>query len=260
MDRFADAARGRRHNRAMTSLDTWTRDLHEGEDGTTRPTYTKGSGPGVIVIHELPGMTPDVIAFGEDVVAAGYTVVMPVLFGTPGTTMSFSSLTSSLIQVCTSSEFTKLATGKTAPISAWLRSLSRTLHAEVGGPGVGAIGMCFTGGYALAMMVDESVTAPVVAQPATPFAIGKKRGASLNLSPADQEAMVARANAGCPVLGLRYRDDKATGTRFQTLETLLGDNFVGVEFDGKGHATLTEHRQQEAVDRVLAFLGERLRA
>src|SRR4029079_1445871 len=204
-------------------------------------------------------MTPDVIAFGEDVVAAGYTVVMPVLFGTPGTPMSLPSLTSSLIQVCTSSEFTKLATGKTAPITDWLRSLSRKVHADVGGPGVGAIGMCFTGGYALAMMVDESVAAPVVAQPSTPFAIGKKRGASLNLSPSDQEAMVARANAGCPVLGLRYRDDKATGTRFQTLETLLGDNFVGVEFDGKGHATLTEHRQQEAVDRVLAFLGERLR-
>jgi dienelactone hydrolase len=184
---------------------------------------------------------------------------MPVLFGTPGTPMSFPSLTSSLIQVCTSSEFTKLATGKTAPITDWLRSLSRKVHADVGGPGVGAIGMCFTGGYALAMMVDESVAAPVVAQPSTPFAIGTKRGASLNLSPADQEAMVARANAGCPVLGLRYRDDKATGTRFQTLETLLGDNFVGVEFDGKGHATLTEHRQQEAVDRVLAFLGERLR-
>jgi hypothetical protein len=98
----------------------------------------------------------------------------------------------------------------------------------------------------------------VVAQPATPFAIGKERAASLSLSPADQDAMVARANAGCPVLGLRYRDDKATGTRFQTLKTLLGDNFVAVEFDGKGHATLTEHRQQEAVDRVLAFLGERL--
>jgi dienelactone hydrolase len=243
----------------MTILDTWTRDLHESEDGTTRPTYTKGSGPGVVVIHELPGMTPDVIALGEEVVAAGYTVAMPVLFGTPGNEMSFPSLTSSLIQVCTSSEFTKLATGKTAPITDWLRSLSRKLHADVGGVGVGAIGMCFTGGYALAMMVDESVAAPVVAQPATPFAVGKKRGASLGLSPADQEAMVARANAGCPVLGLRYRDDKATGTRFQTLETLLGANFVGVEFDGKGHATLTEHRQQEAVDRVLAFLGERLR-
>ena len=71
----------------------------------------------MVVIHELPGMTPDVIAFGEEVVAAGYTVVMPVLFGTPGTAMSFPSLTSSLIQVCSSSEFTKLATGKTAPIT-----------------------------------------------------------------------------------------------------------------------------------------------
>ena len=120
--------------------------------------------------------------------------------------------------------------------------------------------MCFTGGYALAMMVDESVAAPVVAQPATPFA--DRQGARRRRStspPPTRTAMVARANAGCPVLGLRYRDDKATGTRFQTLETLLGDNFVGVEFDGKGHATLTEHRQQEAVDRVLAFLGERLR-
>jgi dienelactone hydrolase len=243
----------------MATLDSWTRDLHESEDGTRRPTYTKGSGPGVIVIHELPGMTPDVVAFGEEVAAAGFTVVMPVLFGRPGVPMSFSSMTSSLVQVCTSAEFTKLATGKTAPITDWLRSLARSLHADLGGPGVGAIGMCFTGGYALAMMVDESVAAPVVAQPAAPFAIGNRRGADLNLSPADQQAMVARANAGCPVLGLRYRDDKAVGTRFHTLETLLGDNFVGVEFPGKGHATLTEHRQQEAVDRVLAFFGDRLR-
>ncbi|MEO6509593.1 MAG: dienelactone hydrolase family protein [Nocardioides sp.] len=244
----------------MATLDSWTRDLHESADGTTRPTYRKGTGPGVVVIHELPGMTPDVVAFGEEVAAAGFTVVMPVLFGTPGAVMSFPSLTSSLIQVCTSSEFTKLATGKTAPIADWLRSLARSLHEELGGPGVGALGMCFTGGFALAMMVDESVAAPVVAQPSLPFAIGKKRGADLNLSPADRDAMVARANAGCPVLGLRYRDDKATGSRFQTLESLLGENFIGVEFEGKGHATLTEHRQQEAVDRVLAFFGERLRA
>jgi dienelactone hydrolase len=211
------------------------------------------------VIHELPGITPDVVAFADEVVAAGFTVVMPVLFGTPGTAASFPSMTSSLIQVCTSSEFTTWATGKTSPIADWLRSLARSVHGELGGPGVGAIGMCFTGGFALAMMVDESVAAPVVAQPSLPFAVGKNRGADLNLSPADQDAMVARANAGCPVLGLRYRDDKATGTRFQRLETLLGDNFVGVEFEGKGHATLTEHRQQEAVDRVLAFLAERLR-
>ena len=103
---------------------------------TTRPTYRKGTGPGVVVIHELPGMTPDVIAFGDEVVAAGFTVVMPSLFGTPGAASPV-SLASAARHVCTSAEFTKLATGRTAPIADWLRSLARELHAELGGPGVG---------------------------------------------------------------------------------------------------------------------------
>jgi len=233
----------------MSLLETWTRAEHEAEDGT---------GPGVIVIHEIPGITPAVIAFAEEVVASGFTVVMPHLFGRPETPPSAGTTASAMIQVCTSAEFTKLATGVTAPMSSWLRDLARSLHAELGGRGVGALGMCFTGGFALAMMVDEAVAAPVVAQPAVPFAVTKKRGADLNLSPADTDAVVARAAAGCQVLGLRYRSDRATGTRFDTLRGLLGDNFIGVELEGKGHATLTEHRQQEAVDRVLAFLHEKL--
>jgi dienelactone hydrolase len=244
----------------MSLLETWTRAEHEAADGMTRPTYRKGAGPGVIVIHELPGITPSVIAFAEEVVESGFTVVMPHLFGRPESPSNGGTIASALIQVCTAAEFTKLATGVTAPMSSWLRDLARTLHAELGGRGVGALGMCFTGGFGLAMMVDESVAAPVVAQPAVPFAVTKKRGADLNLSPADTEAVVARAAAGCQVLGLRYRDDRAVGTRFDVLRDLLGENFIGVEFEGKGHATLTEHRQQEAVDRVLAFLHEKLDA
>ena len=244
----------------MPSLDSWTRGEHRSAGGDTRPTYRKGTGPGVVLIHELPGITPDVVAFGDEVVAAGFTVVMPVLFGTPGTAMSPVSLARSLAHVCTSAEFTKLATGRTAPVADWLRSLARELHAELGGPGVGALGMCFTGGYALAMMVDDAVAAPVLAQPAAPFAVGKRRAADLGLSPADEDTVVARAEAGCPVLGLRYAEDKAVGTRFETLHRLLGDRFLAVDLPGKGHSTLTEHRSQEAVDRVLAFFGERLRA
>ena len=118
--------------------------------------------------------------------------------------------------------------------------------------------MCFTGGFALAMMVDESVAAPVLCQPSAPFAIGKERSADLNLSPADLEVVKRRAAAGCAVLGLRYRKDAATGTRFDILRRELGDNFIAVEFEGKGHSVLTEHRQQEAVDRVLAFLSDKL--
>ena len=118
--------------------------------------------------------------------------------------------------------------------------------------------MCFTGGFALAMMVDTSVVAPVLAQPSLPFPVGKKRAADLNLSPADLAAVRERAAGGCQVLGLRYRKDAAVGTRFDTLTSEIGDAFIRVEFDGKGHSTLTEHRQQEGVDRVLAFFGEKL--
>jgi dienelactone hydrolase len=240
------------------TLDSWTLGEHTASD-VARPTYRKGSGPGVVIVHELPGMTPEVVAFAEEVVAAGFTVVMPQLFGTPGRGLTPMSMASGLRQVCVSKEFTKLATGVTAPIATWLRSLARDLHAELGGPGVGALGMCFTGGFALAMTVDDSVAAPVVAQPSAPFAIGKTRGADLNLSPADLATVKQRAATGCTVLGVRYRKDPATGTRFETLTCELGDHFVRVELEGRGHATLTAHRQQVAVDRVVAFFVDRLR-
>lgn len=243
----------------MTLLDSWTRSSHSAA-GYTHDTYRKGTGRGVIVVHELPGITPPVIAFAEEVVAAGFTVVLPHLFGTPeepATPVAFAKV---FAKVCVSREFTKLAAGETAPVADWLRSLARELHAEVGGPGVGALGMCFTGGYALAMMVDAPVEAPVLCQPSTPFPIGKRRAGDLGLSAADLEVVRRRAAQGCPVLGLRYRSDPATGTRFETLRHEIGDRFVAVELEGKGHSVVTEHRQQEAVDRVLSFLRERLTA
>jgi dienelactone hydrolase len=256
---------------AMGLLDSWTRGVHTGgspdattdgsgdRDGASHPTYRKGEGPGVVIVHEIPGLTPAVIGFAEEVVAAGYTVVMPHLFGTPEAPMSPVNVAKVFPRLCVSREFTMMAVGRTSPVAGWLRSLARSLHQELGGPGVGALGMCFTGGFALAMMVDTSVAAPVVAQPALPFAIGKRRAADLNLSPADLAVVRDRAASGCQVLGLRYRDDPAAGSRFDTLTRELGDAFIRVELDGKGHSTLTEHRQQAAVDRVLAFFDERLR-
>lgn len=242
----------------MTLLDSWTRSEHSA-DGTSYPTYRKGSGPGVIVIHEVPGLTPKVIGFAEEVVAAGFTVVLPHLFGAPEAPVGPRSMLSTFPKVCVSREFTKLAAGETSPIAGWLRSLSRSLHEELGGPGVGALGMCFTGGFALAMMVDTSVAAPVLAQPSLPFAVGRKRSADLGLSPDDLAVVKQRAAAGCAVLGLQYDKDMATGTRFDTLTREIGDAFIRVEFPGRKHSTLTEHRQQEGVDRVLAFFAEKLR-
>ncbi len=241
----------------MGLLDDWVLGEHTAS-GVTHPTYRKGAGPAVVVISEIPGITEDVIAFSEEVVALGCTVVMPHLFGKVVSSDSPIAAMSSLGQACVNREFNKMRLRQTSPIADWLRSLSRELHAELGGPGVGAVGMCFTGGFALAMMVDDSVAAPVLAQPSLPFPVGRARAADLNLSPADLSRVKERAAAGCQVLGLRYEKDLASGTRFDTLTDEIGDAFIRVEFPGRKHSTLTAHRQQEGVDRVLAFFREKL--
>jgi dienelactone hydrolase len=213
----------------------------------------------VIVIHELPGMTPEVIDFADELVEAGFSVVMPHLFGRPGAPMGFVAIARTLPRVCISREFITLGLARTSPAAARLRSLARTLHAELGGPGVGVVGMCLTGGFALAMMVDPAVAAPVVAQPSLPFAIGRKRRRDLNLSPTDLDAVKARSAAGCQVLGLQYENDMATGRRFDQLTTEIGAAFIPLKLPGKRHATLTAHREQAAVDAVLDFLNRKLR-
>lgn len=242
----------------MRSLESWTVGSHT-SGGVTHPTYRKGTGPGVIVIHEIPGITPAVLEFAEDVVARGFTVVMPSLFGRAGAEATSLETIRSIASVCISREFTMFALGRTTPVATWLQSLAGELHRELGGPGVGAVGMCLTGGYALAMLADAPVAAPVLAQPSSPAAVGKARRADLGLSRRDLESVKAKVEAGCQVLGLRYANDPAVGTRFDTLRRELGDGFIAVEFPGRKHATLTEHRQQAGVDRVLAFFEEKLK-
>lgn len=245
----------------MTFPDDWTQGSHT-HDGVSHTTYRQspstGSGPGVIVIHEIPGITPAVAAFGQEVVDAGYTVVMPSLFGTDGAAYTPLAVGKAIRQVCVSREFTKLRTSVTTPVAGWLRSLATELHEELGGPGVGALGMCFTGGFALAMMVDAPVTAPVLCQPSTPFVPGRKRAADLNLSPGDLDVVKGKCAAGQQVLGLQFRKDPLTGTRFDTLTRELGDAFIRVELEGRGHSTVTEHRRQAGVDAVLSFFADNL--
>lgn len=243
------------------ALETW-------ETGTftaatiTRGFFRKGQGPAVIVVHEIPGITPAVERFADEVVAAGFTVVMPDLVGTAGKAVSGGYLATSMLKVCVSREFTTMALGRTSPIIAWLRALARSLHRELGGPGVGAVGMCFSGGFALAMMVDDVMVAPVLSQPSLPFAIGKKRGADLNLSSDDAVVIAERAAQGCQVLGLRYDQDKLVGDRFDSLRELLGEAFIAVELPSRSksdHSVLTEHRHDDSVVKVLEFLRQKLR-
>ena len=243
-----------------TALKGWTRSTFEAA-GLEREVWTKGSGPAVIVVHEVPGITPKVQHFAEEVVGCGFTVAMPSLVGTPGQEMSNGYAVRSLLKVCVAREFVSLATNRTSPVIAWLRALARDMHGRAGGKGVGAVGMCFSGGFALGMMVDDILVAPVLSQPSLPFPVGRKRAADLNLSPDDAAVIAERAAGGCEVLGLRFTKDKLVGDRFSSLRNLLGDAFIAVEIPSEkpsDHSVLTEQRHDESVQRVLQFFRDKL--
>ncbi len=244
--------------------------------GDTRVIYRTGSGPAVIVISEMPGITPAVAAFARKVAAAGLTAVMPHLFGQDGRTPTIGYTLGSLTRACVAREFTVLATGRTSPVIDWLRALARHQHQQCGGPGVGAVGMCFTGGFALGMMVDDVVVAPVLSQPSLPFPVTRAQRRDVGLSDQDVRRVQERAVAGCQVLGLRFTGDRASPpARFEHLRELLGDAFIGVELDSSpgnphghpktAHSVLTEHLDDRpgtptraALDQVLAFFTQRL--
>jgi len=77
-------------------------------------------------------------------------------------------------------------------------------------PGVGAVGMCITGGFALAMTVEEVVLAPVLSQPALPFPLNRAHRRDLGISDEDLARVRGRCRTGnVSVLGLRFSGDKA---------------------------------------------------
>lgn len=245
--------------------------------GTERVVYTRGEGPGVVVMHEIPGITPQVVAFSRRVADAGFFVSMPVLFGEVGRPLGVAYSARQLARACISREFHVLASHRSSPITQWLRALCRAVHAERGGPGVGAIGMCLTGNFALSLMVDEAMMAPVLSQPSLPLPLGEERSAALHVSPEELAIIKARCakDPGLKVLGLRFKGDRSCpAARFETLRRELGEQFEGHEIDNKyanpdtigpAHSVVTTHLIDEegqptraALDRVLAYFHERL--
>jgi hypothetical protein len=230
--------------------------------GITHQVRRSGSGPGVVLIHEIPGITPTVARLAEDIVASGFRVALPLLVGEVGPPPSPIYLARSLAKVCVSSEFTTWATGESSPIVGWLRALGRNLHNEAGGEGIGAIGMCFSGGFVLGMMMDPHLLAPVAAQPSLPFAIGRRRSADLGISAEERLVITERVSSGCEVMALGFSEDKLLGQRFSTLRDLLGDALLAIELPStspRDHSVLTEHRDEDAVAQVISFLGRKLK-
>lgn len=243
--------------------------------GLEKTVYVAGEGPGVIVMHEMPGITPQVARFARRVRDAGFCVYLPVLFGTPGRPFSPGYIAGEALRMCVSREFQIFAANRTSPVVDWLRALAAHAHTERGGPGVGAIGMCITGNFALSMLVEPTVIAPVLCQPSLP-AMGAPAG--LHARPEDVATARRRLEQeDLTLLAYRFEGDAlCPAARFTALEKALGPRFKGTTLpDSAGakdspikqpHSVVTFHLVDQdgepthaALQEILRFFAQRLR-
>jgi dienelactone hydrolase len=250
---------------------------HFTAQGTLRPVYRKGEGPGIVVMSEIPGITPRVADFSRRLVDDGFTVAMPDLFGKAGRAPNPAYALSSMASTCISREFKLFSTRGASAVTNWCRSLARDLHRRCGGAGVGAVGMCLTGNFALAMMLDPSLIAPVLSQPSLPVGPLKKQKRGLHIAPHELRQIRDRSAAeNIPVMALRFTGDRlCPRERFEALRENFGSRLRAVEIDSRpgnpakippwAHSVLTEHLVDQeghptriALERVLAFFHERL--
>jgi dienelactone hydrolase len=262
------------------SLTADIHDFHRREltfDNKNRPVLTIGNyGPAVIVMHEVFGFTATLARFCRWISEAGFRVYAPILLGTADATNPEVITPGRIFHLCISREFTLLRANRTSPITTWLRALAAQAHDECGGPGVGAIGLCLTGGFALAMAIDPLIVAPVLGEPSLP----PLNPAALDLSPEDLACVKTRiAEDGLTVRGYRFAGDTLSrAARFETLSRELGPAFTGstlpdsagnpagMKAQGKPpHSVFTldlidaaGEPTRQAVDDVIAFFKQKL--
>jgi dienelactone hydrolase len=193
-------------------------------EGVEKVVQVAGGGPAVIVMTEMPGISPHVARFSRWVRDAGFTVYMPSLFGRDGAVPQVEEGTAVFRRACLSAEFRAFGANKSSPVTQWLRSLARLAHEECGGPGVGAIGMCFTGNFALTMMLEPAMLAPVLSQPALPL----DDPAGIEIAPDELIAVRERLERDdLTVMAYRFEGDQfCKAERFAAYSQALGERFV----------------------------------
>ncbi|MBX3585527.1 MAG: dienelactone hydrolase family protein [Ramlibacter sp.] len=248
-------------------------------DGATKVVHVAGSGPAVIVMTEMPGISPHVARFARWVRDAGFSVYMPSLFGRDGAVPGVEEGIAVFKRACVSAEFRAMAANESSPVTQWLRALARLAHGECGGPGVGAIGMCFTGNFALSMTLEPALLAPVMCQPSLPM----NDPAGMAMDPAELSAVRERLERDdLTVMAYRFEGDRhCRAQRFAAFSQALGPRFVARVlpdsaanpvtppfFDqvvASPHSVVTAHLIDEAGqptraarDEILAFFAQRL--
>jgi len=189
--------------------------------GMAHPVLASGHGPGVILMHELPGFVSEFWRLARWIEAAGFRVYAPAYMDPAGSdleeVLALHGRVGGMARACVSREIRLFAREGGSPVSDWLRALARQAHAECGGPGVGAVGLCLSGNFAWSVAIDPSVQAAVAAEPAVPF----NNAGGLHLTQAEAEGLKARADL--PVMALRFDGDPSCkAERFAALSDLIG--------------------------------------
>jgi dienelactone hydrolase len=235
--------------------------------------WVGGSGPPVILMHELDGFGDAFIGLTERL-AKEFRIYAPLFFGRIRQSMG-AGLVSGLWHICIRREFAAFAAGKTSPVAGWIRKLAQHAQQDSTDRGrVGIIGMCLTGGIVLATVADPAVGAGVAAQPSLPLTFGflntPARRKDLGVAPADIEETL-RSNT--PILTLRFGNDPiCPADRIAAITERLPSAQAPPGFlDGlREHCTLTaryrssvpesvKEKSNQAITETIAFLHKYLR-
>ncbi len=245
------------------SVRAFTGPLAEGRS-VTHDVYERGEGPPIVIIQEMPGIGPQTLRLSERFIDEGLRVVLPHLFGPLG---RVSTLGNAVRVLCLRREFHLFAKDASSPIVDWLKALCHDVRDREGVDGVGVIGMCLTGNFAISLMADDSVLAGVASQPSLPFF----DQSALHMSDEEVTRATARLDEQGAMMALRFAGDKvctaakfdAIAQRFNTedkqrihLKTLPGDghSVLTLDFsDEDGHPT------RNALDEVLRYFTDKLR-
>lgn len=242
-----------------TQIEAYQKSVFEGPVGTSTRTfdvYTRGSGAPVVIMQELPGIGQQTLAFADALVDAGFQVWLPHLFGPIGRT----SMGGNLVRLmCMRREFQVFAKRKSSAMTDWMRALCGDVKERTGARGVGVVGMCLTGNFAMTLIADDAVLAAVASQPSLPAPHMSSEEISAARKALDEKGAMH---------AYRFESDKlCTAAHFRTINRAFNDNAERVclhTLPGKGHSVFTidfdpaDGPTADALRQIIDYFGTQL--